>query len=302
MRKRAHSGEPAVHGPSPKPGCALVTGGCSGIGLEIARELGGRGHPLILVSNREDRLLDASAELTADHAVPVQTVLLDLTRDDAAARLYGEVSRLGVEVEILVSNAGTFFFGEVADTQPERAEAMLHLHVLTPSLLALYFGRQMRARGRGHILFVASISAWRDFPGIACYGSSKRYLRSFAACLREELRVWGVNVTCLAPGATATDLYDRSTVPVEKAARYRLMKDPAAVARAGVAGMFKRKAMVVPGWSDRLMLLAMRLLPRPVVRAIRERSGLLPVPEDEGTGRLEPSLLPPADGRSGEVG
>jgi len=259
-------------------GHALVTGGCSGIGLEIARELGSRGYPLLLVSDCEDRLLDVAAELVATHGVPVHTVLLDLAEDGAAGRLHEEVTRLGVVVEILVSNAGIFFFGEVADTEPERAERMLRLHVLTPSLLALHFGREMRARGRGHILFVSSISAWRDFPGIAYYGSSKRYLRSFAASLREELRVWGVNVTCLAPGATATNLFDRSTVPVERAVRCGVMKDPAAVARAGVKGMFKKKATVVPGGSEMLMLLTMRLVPRLVIRIVRERSGLLPSP------------------------
>jgi short-subunit dehydrogenase len=74
-----------------------------------------------------------------------------------------------------------FFYGEVAETDPEQADAMLHLHVVTPSLLALHFGRATCARARhGHILLVSSVSAWRDFPGIAYYGSSKRYLRHFS--------------------------------------------------------------------------------------------------------------------------
>lgn len=284
MRRRVKR-TPAKASRSTPPGYALITGACSGIGLEIARELGSGGYPLFLVSDREERLCGAAAELTAAHGVPVQTLLLDLAEGQAAALLQEEVSRLGVVVEILVSNAGIFFFGEVADTEPEQAERMLRLHVLTPSLLALYFGREMRARGRGHILFVSSISAWRDFPGIAFYGSSKCYLRSFATALREELRVWGVNVTLLAPGATATNLFDRSRVPVEKAVRYGVMKDPAVTARAAVEGMFKGRAMVVPGWSDRLMLLTMRLLPSWVIRVVRERSGLLPVPPADSDER-----------------
>jgi short-subunit dehydrogenase len=113
---------------------------------------------------------------------------------------------------------------------------MLQLHVVTPSLLARYFARDMRARRRGHILFVSSISAWRDFPGIAWYGSFKRYLRSFAASLREELRIWGVNVTCLVPGAVATSLYDRTAIPVQTAVKYGVMRDPVRVAKAGVQG------------------------------------------------------------------
>jgi short-subunit dehydrogenase len=259
---------------------ALVTGACSGIGLEIARELARRGHNLLLVSNRESRLATASRELAGSYGVGVNTICLDLAHSNAADLLYDQVRRQGLNVEILVSNAGMFFFGEVADTNPVRAEAMLQLHVVTPSLLALHFGRDMRRRRYGHILLVSSISAWRDFPGIAYYGSSKRYLRSFAAALREELRIWGVNVTCLAPGATATDLYDQTTVPVEAAVKYGIMRQPDTVARAGVEGMLRRKAVVIPGLSGKLMAVGMKLLPQPAIRLVREHSSLLPRPGD----------------------
>lgn len=254
------------------PGWALITGACSGIGLEIARELARRGHPLVLVSNRQDPLEAAACELAALSDTQTQVVVMDLAHPDAAAKLYEEVRRRGLDIEILVSNAGMFFHGEVVDTDPLRAEAMLELHVVTPSLLALYFARDMRARRRGHILFVSSISAWRDFPDIAFYGSSKRFLRSFATSLRAELGVWGVNVTCLAPGATATGLYENTSIPVDAAVKYKVMKDPAKVACAGVQGMFKRKAVVVPGLLAKTMAVAMRLLPGWLIRRVHRAS------------------------------
>ncbi len=261
-------------------GYALVTGACSGIGREIARELARRGHPLVLASNRDAELRAVADELSGQHGVSTVSIVLDLAQPDAARSLYDEVRRQGIDVEILVSNAGIFFFGEVADADPERVETMLQLHVVTPSLLAHYFGRDMRARRSGHILFVSSISAWRDFPGIAFYGSSKRYLRSLATALREELRVWGVNVTCAAPGAVATGLYDGTSVPVKKAVRYGVMKDPAGIAREAVDGMFRRKAVVVPSLSAKAMRVAMALLPGPAVRSIRGRTSFLSRPED----------------------
>lgn len=92
---------------------------------------------------------------------------MDLARPEAAAALYEELQRRDLEIDILVSNAGMLMFGEVADASPERTNALLQLHVVTPSLLARYLGHDMRARRRGHILFVSSISAVRDFPGIA---------------------------------------------------------------------------------------------------------------------------------------
>lgn len=146
------------------------------------------------------------------------------------------------------------------------------------SLLARWFGHDMRSRRRGHMLFVSSISAWRDFPGIAWYGSSKRYLRSFAASLREELVPWGVKVTCLAPGAVATDLYDRSKVPVDTAVRYRVMTNPSRVAKMGVDGMLRGKAVVIPGLSAKLMVFVMATMPHAFIRLIRRRGPFLSHP------------------------
>ncbi len=283
MRLRARGVKGSTsHAGTPQDQHALVTGACSGIGLEIARELARRGHPMVVVSHHEQRLAACAHDLVTEHDVPVHPVVMDLARDGSAAALYDHVRGLGIEVEILVSNAGMFFYGEVAETDPEQADAMLHLHVVTPSLLALHFGRDMRARRHGHILLVSSVSAWRDFPGIAYYGSSKRYLRSFSGALRHELRMWGVNVTCLAPGAVATSLYSQTGVPVELAVKYRVMKDPAVVARAGVEGMFQRKAEVIPGLSAKLTAALMRFLPDWAVRLIRERTPLLTRPDGDG--------------------
>jgi len=255
-------------------GYALVTGACSGIGLEISRELARRGYPLLMVSNRAAELSDAAAEIAAAHQVKASPIVMDLARPGAARALYDEVLRRGIQVDILVSNAGVFFFGDVVQSDPERVETMMHLHVLTPSLLAHYFGRQMCERRSGHILFTSSISAWRDFPGIAYYGSSKRFLRSFASALHEELRSCGVTVTCLAPGATATRLYEHTKVPMEAAIRYRVMKDPAGVARAAVQGMLRGKGLVVPGLSAKLMALTMTVTPRWLVRLVQRHTPL----------------------------
>jgi len=259
---------------------ALVTGACSGIGLEIARDLAGRGYSLVLVSNRAAELEAAAEQIATGHAVATHAIVMDLARPEAASALYEEVRRLGVNVEILVSNAGMFFFGEVADADPARANALLQLHVVTPSLLSHYFSRDMRNRGSGHILLVSSASSWRDFPGIALYGSTKRYLRSFAAALREELRPWGVNVTCLAPGAVATNLYGRATGPAATAAKLGILKDPGRVARAAMRGMFRKRAVVLPGPSAKLMALGSALTPRWLIRMARMRTNFLSRPED----------------------
>jgi short-subunit dehydrogenase len=249
---------------------ALVTGACSGIGLEMAQILASLGYALVLVSHREGPLAEINNSIQSRYPVRACPVVLDLARPEAAAELYEATRALGVDVDILINNAGMFFFGEAADADPVQASRLLQLHVVTPSLLCTYFTRGMRQRRRGHVLLVSSISAFRDFPGISYYGSSKKYLRGFARALRSELRVHGVNVTCLAPGATATGLYDPQVVPVELAKRLGVMMAPEAVARAGLEAMFAGEAESMPGLLTRAMTAAAVATPQPVIDWIRE--------------------------------
>lgn len=251
---------------------ALVTGACSGIGLAIARRLAARGHGLLLVSNRDEPLARAAAELAANHDVAVHTIVHDLAAPDAAESLVAAIDARGLHVDILVNNAGIFFFGEAADADPARARALLQLHVVTPSLLCTLLGARMRAAGRGRILLVASISAWRPFPGISYYGSSKAYLRSFARALRSELAVYGVTVTCLSPGATATGLYEPGVVDVPKAMRFGVMTDADTVAAAGVAALLRGDAECVPGLFNRAATAAAVLIPQPAIDWFRRRA------------------------------
>lgn len=258
---------------------ALVTGACSGIGLEIARELGRRGHSLVMVSVRDRELNEAAALLARECGVETKALTFDLARPEAAGELFDAVKALGVEVEVLVNNAGLFFFGELSEADPKRLNQMLQLHVVTPTLLARLFAAEMRQRRHGHVLFTSSISAWNDFPSIAAYGSSKRYLKSLALSLRSELGVWGVNVTCLAPGATATGLYSQTGVPVQTAVKYGVMVDAATVAKAGVKAMFARRALVVPSLTAKLSAWGMWLAPRWLIDFVRARVPFLPRPE-----------------------
>jgi hypothetical protein len=255
---------------------ALVTGACSGIGRAMATRLGSLGYELILVSNRPAELAATAQEIGKAHAVLVHTIVADLARPEAAEELYQAVREKALQVDILISNAGFFFFGEAVDASPARAKAMLQLHVVTPSLLCTCFGRDLRARGRGHILIVSSISAWRDFPGISYYGASKKYLRGFARALRSEMAVYGVKVTCLAPGPTATNLYDADVVPVKRAQRLGIMMEASTVAESGLRAMFAGRAEHIPGLLARIMTWFSVLVPQWVIDLLRRRAPWLP--------------------------
>jgi short-subunit dehydrogenase len=148
---------------------------------------------------------------------------------------------------------------------------------VTPSLLCTHFARAMRARRRGRILLMGSISAWRAFPGIAYYGGTKTYLRAFAAALRSELAPYGVTVTLLAPGATDTGLYDPNVVPIERARRFGVMMDPGKVADAGLRALFAGKAEHVPGVFNRLAAVTMALVPQRLIDVVRRHAPWLPM-------------------------
>ena len=263
---------------------ALVTGACSGIGKELATQLAAAGYALILVSNNEPALRAAAAELAAAHGVAAHALPLDLALGGAAPRLLAAVSALALNVHVLCLNAGFFFFGEAADADPARAEAMLNVHVVSTSLLAAAFAREMRARRRGFILFTSSISAWGSFPGIAHYGATKHYLHSFALSLASELSVYNVGVTILSPGATATALYDATSVPTRTAQALGVMMTPRDVARAGLRALFRRRAVVIPGCLPTFFAFCMARLPLCLINCARRHAPWLPQAAPAGAG------------------
>jgi len=265
---------------------ALVTGACSGIGRELADLLGAAGYTLLLVSNRAAELRAAADELAAAHGVAAHALALDLAAAGAAQELHARARALRLDVHVLCINAGFFFFGEVADADARRAEAMLNVHVVSASMLALLFAREMRARRAGLILFTSSISAWGSFPGIAFYGASKHFLKSFALSLASELSVHGVGVTCLAPGATATALYDATGVPARAARALGVMMEPRDVARAGLRALFRGRALVVPGVLPKVFAFFMAVLPLCLINCARRRVSWLP---QAGAGAAPPA-------------
>ncbi len=254
---------------------ALVTGGSSGIGLEIARLLAKRGYVLLLVSNEEEKLSQLRQELSAAYKTTVEILPINLARSEAAQEVFDFCRDKNFEVEVLVNNAGFFFFGQITDADIERAKSKIHLHVMTSSLLCSLFGSEMRKRGKGFILNNSSISAYKDFPGIGYYGATKSYIKSFTRSLRTELKFYGVHVTCLCPGATATNLYDPNVINVELGEKLGIMMSAEQVARLGVEGLFKNKAVVVPGLMTKAMLFFALLTPQWMIYEIRKRTKFL---------------------------
>lgn len=249
---------------------ALVTGASSGIGYAFAVQLAARGYGVVLVSNRDGENRAAAERIAREYGVATLPLCMDLAQPDAAERLHAETSRRGLEVSVLVSNAGILLFGLLADTPPERLRTIVALHCMTPLLLCRLYGDTMRHRGGGRILVVSSLTAWMPWPTIAAYAATKAFLHSLTRSLDAELRDGRVTVTTLYPGAVDTPLY---TLPERRRrwlVRCGVMLSPDRVARLGLRALFRGRRRCIPGLFTKLCLFFCRLIPpswlRPALR------------------------------------
>jgi hypothetical protein len=250
---------------------ALITGGSSGMGLEYARQLAGKGYDLLLVSNREEELASAVAALSEAFPVKVSGHFQDLALPTAADALFAWCQERRLVPDVLVNNAGMFFFKELTRAELGRVQAMLNLHVSTVTRLSILFGEAMKQRGSGYILIVSSMAARIPAPGITIYSATKAYLRSFGRSLSYELRPYGVGVTTVCPAAIATPLYRLKPSLMELGVRTRVIHTPAWLVRRALRAMFHRRRVVSPSAMNLWLPPLVSLLPGPLEQWLWKR-------------------------------
>ena len=246
---------------------ALITGGSSGMGLEYARQLAAWGYDLILVSNRQEELDTAAETLRGRFAVDVRTRFQDLAVPDAAEQLFNWCLQ-DVLPDVVINNAGMFFFKELQTEDLDRAQAMLDLHIVTITRMCILFGNAMKKRGGGYILNVSSIAARIPAPGITIYSATKAYLRSFGRSLSYELKPYGASITTVCPAAIATPLYRLSEDKMRLGVRLGLIKTPQWLVKRALKAMFRRRRVVSPGFMNVWLPPLIALLPGPLVAFI----------------------------------
>ncbi len=230
---------------------ALVTGASSGIGADFARQLAQRGYDVVLTARRRDRLEALRDELVAAHRVAVHVIEQDLAQPQAAEALHCQTTALGLQVGVLVNNAGYGIQGDVLQLEPAALAAMVQVNQLALTELTLRYGRDMVTRGGGHILNVASAAAFLPSPRVAAYAATKAYVLSFSEAARFELAPRGVVVTTLYPGITTTEFNDVAGARTPSVMRWSIL-GPAAVAKQGLDGLFAGRRAVVPGLINKL--------------------------------------------------
>jgi short-subunit dehydrogenase len=239
---------------------ALITGASAGLGVDFARQLSAKGLQLVLAARRKDRLDALAAELGNARAVEI-----DLCEVGAADRLVADVAAHGEHVDLLISNSGFGLTGRFAELDGKRQRQMIDLNCGALVELAHAVLPGMIERKSGAILNVASTAAFQPGPGMAVYFATKSFVLSFSEALHEEVRGQGVKVSALCPGPTATEFGQVAGFgPSNPSSKLAAASGP--VVQAGIEGLERNEAIVIPGLMNKATAQAHRFFPRGMVR------------------------------------
>lgn len=238
----------------------LITGGTSGIGLEMARIFARRGCSIALVARKKDQLEAAKAELLDGGALKVICISQDLSVDHAADSIKSQLDGQGFVPEVLVNDAGLGYDCRFVESDPARQDLLEELDVRAVRQMTRAFAPAMVECGHGAILNVASMAGFMAGPFMATYYASKAYVLSLTQALHTELLLSGVHVTALCPGPVKTEFWNKASAG--HTALAFLATSPKRVARAAVRGLSFNKTIVVPGLLPKLGVFVTRLVPR----------------------------------------
>ncbi len=248
---------------------ALITGASSGIGRDLAR-LMAADFDLILVARGRDQLGELRKELESQHSTRVHVMPADLSRAEAPDGLFAEITRRGLQVDILINNAGFGVYGRFSATKSPDELRMIQLNITTLTHLTKLALPGMLERKHGRILNVASTAGFQPGPLMAVYYATKAYVISFSEAIANELKGSGVSVTCLCPGPTATEFASHAKVDKSQLFK-RVAMSSLIVARAGLEGMLRGKTLVIPGARNKVVAQSARFAPRKLVTAISRK-------------------------------
>lgn len=249
---------------------ALITGGSSGMGLEYARQLAEIGCNLLLVSNQEEELQKAASDLKTNE-IQVIPHYQDLATETAAEELFAFCQSENLQIDILINNAGMFFFEELTTENEAKALTMMRLHIFTPTKLCVLFGEEMKKRGYGYLINMSSMAAQLPCPGITIYSATKAYLKSFSKSLYFEMRPYDVGVTTVCPAAIATPLYKLKPNLLKLGVNIGLIGTPQWLVRKALKGMMRKKRVVKPGFMNLYLPPLIALLPKRLVARLWQK-------------------------------
>jgi hypothetical protein len=233
----------------------LITGGTSGIGRELAKLFAADAYQVILVARDQQKLNETAETLAEIHGAKVITISKDLFKPESALELYQEVSDSGLQVDVLVNDAGQGVYGLFTETELQRQLDIIQLNVSSLVALTHYFLKDMVSRKDGKILNLSSVAGKIPGPWQAVYHGTKAFVQSFTEAIRSEVKDKGITVTALLPGVTDTDFFNKADMTRSKVAQDKDdMADPAEVAKDGYNALARGEHMVISGLKNKFQV------------------------------------------------
>lgn len=242
----------------------MITGATSGIGYELAKKYASANHDLVIVSANKANLLATEKMLRENYRVEIRSFCQNLAQKNAPEQLYRKTKEAGIEVEILINNAGIGLTGPTDKIDLELDEKMLMLNVVNLVKVCKLFIGDMYQRGAGKILNIASTGAYQPGPYTASYFASKSFVLNYTKAIRYEARGKGVQVCVLSPGTTKTNFFSRQSkrTPIKAA-------DPVRVALMAYLQLERNRGELIFGWTNKLMILAPEKIKMAVIAKIK---------------------------------
>ena len=236
----------------------LITGTTSGLGREFARIFAQNGYNIVAVARNEVLLQQQKQELECQFGVEMVYIVKDLSTENSAQEVYDEIKYKGINIDILINNAGFGSFGRYVDVDWQRQKGLASVNMLAVMQLSYLFGKDMDRRGKGKIVNIASIASFQAGPYMAMYYASKAFVRLFSEALHEEMKSSGVSVTAICPGPVATN-FERNAHMINSAMFTRLrVYTPEVVAAKSYRAIMNNKAVYVVGWPNKLLVFLTR--------------------------------------------
>ena len=240
---------------------ALITGATQGIGYELAKLFAKDHYNLVMVARSQKELDERAMEFKREHGIEVVSIAKDLFKRESPFEVYREVQALGIQVDVLVNNAGQGVYGEFVETDIQKELDIVQLNIGAYLVLTKSFLKEMIGRNAGRILIVSSIAGEVPGPLQAVYHGTKAFLNSFTEALREEIKDTNITITDLLPGATDTDFFHKADMEESKMVEEGSLADPAKVAKDGFDALMAGEVRVISGLKNKASVAASKVIP-----------------------------------------
>lgn len=245
----------------------LITGGSEGIGFELAKLFAKDNRNLILIARNKEKLIKARELLLENYYVDIKVIQVDLSVDNSCEKVFEFVEENNLIVDNLINNAGIGSFGYFNDEEDKFHRDIIELNIISLTKLTRYFLDEMIERKFGGILNVASTAGFIGGPKMAMYYSTKAYVLTLTEAIHDEVKEFGVKVSCLCPGPVKTNFQDKAGIKKSDKAKKYLMS-PEEVAIIGYNKFLKGKTIIVPGIKNKILVCFTKFIPRGLSRKI----------------------------------